>query len=158
MQPYVPAKNQRLDRTVYRTAHQPVFFTIRTRENIQPFVNIAFGRAVVNCLLEERYICGCLVHVYALLPDHLHIGTSPTTDYCDVLSFVDRFKGKSARIGWSFGNQGRLWQPRSYDHAIRKAEDVNEIGEYILANPVRLGLVNRWEDYPLCGLVDPWPT
>ena len=158
MRLYAPAKNQRLDRTVYHTANQPVFFTIRAREDLRPFVDVEFGQAVVSCLLEERTICGCLVHVYALLPDHLHMVASPAIDNSDLLTFVDRFKGKSARLGWSFGNQGRLWQPRSYDHVIRKAEDLNEVGEYILANPVRLGLVDRWEDYSLCGLVDSWPA
>jgi hypothetical protein len=44
-----------------------------------------------------------------------------------------------------------------YDHLIRKEEDLRQIAEYILNNPVRKGLVQRCEDYPYCGLIDPLP-
>ena len=35
-----------------------------------------------------------------------------------------------------------------YDHALRKDEDVKKIARYIIANPLRAGLVEKIEDYP----------
>ncbi len=155
--PYAPARNQRLDRFLYKASGQPVFFTVRSYRQSQPFVNPELARAVSNCLLEERSKHGIDVYVYCLLPDHLHLVACPQEDGKDTLTFLDRFKGRSTKISWDHGCPGKLWQPRSFDHLVRKEESLLDIAKYILENPVRRGLADRWEDYPGCGLVDPMP-
>ena len=40
-----------------------------------------------------------------------------------------------------------LWQTGYYDHAIRKDEDIQAIARYIVANPIRAGLVTKVGDY-----------
>ena len=35
-----------------------------------------------------------------------------------------------------------------YDHAIRKEEDIKGLAHYIIANPLRAGLVTNINDYP----------
>jgi putative transposase len=45
--------------------------------------------------------------------------------------------------------QTKLWQRGFHDHAIRKDEDIKRIARYIVANPLRAGLVEKIEDYPL---------
>ncbi|TXL15010.1 transposase [Methylococcaceae bacterium HT5] len=45
-------------------------------------------------------------------------------------------------------NQG-LWQDGYHDHAVRKEEDLLQIARYIIANPLRAGLVKKVADYPL---------
>jgi REP element-mobilizing transposase RayT len=42
----------------------------------------------------------------------------------------------------------RIWQAGYYDHAIRQEEDMQTIARYIVANPIRAGLVNKVSDYP----------
>jgi hypothetical protein len=42
-----------------------------------------------------------------------------------------------------------LWQRAFYDHALRKDEDVRQIARYIIANPLRRGLVKDVGDYLL---------
>jgi REP element-mobilizing transposase RayT len=46
------------------------------------------------------------------------------------------------------GYKGRVWQRSFYDHALRKDEDIMKVGEYIVYNPVRKGIVQSWTDYP----------
>ena len=41
-----------------------------------------------------------------------------------------------------------IWQAGYYDHAIRKDEDIVNIARYIIANPIRAGLVKKVGDYP----------
>lgn len=41
-----------------------------------------------------------------------------------------------------------IWQSGYYDHALRKDEDIQTIVRYIVANPIRAGLVNKVGDYP----------
>lgn len=42
-----------------------------------------------------------------------------------------------------------LWQKGFHDHAIRKEENIQQLARYIVANPLRAGLVEKIGDYPL---------
>jgi len=42
-----------------------------------------------------------------------------------------------------------MWQDGFHDHAIRKEEDLADIARYVVANPLRAGLVRRIGDYSL---------
>ena len=42
----------------------------------------------------------------------------------------------------------RIWQDGFHDHALRAEEDVIAVARYVVANPVRAGLVSRVGDYP----------
>ncbi len=58
-------------------------------------------------------------------------------------------KGRSARqINLAFGRTQRLWQPGFHDRALRAEEDRLAAARYIVANPLRAGLVRRVADYP----------
>ncbi len=49
--------------------------------------------------------------------------------------------------------EGSLWQKGFYDHALRENENVQGIARYIVANPLRAGLVEQVGDYPLWDAV-----
>jgi hypothetical protein len=53
--------------------------------------------------------------------------------------------------------RGRLWQPRCYDHVLRRDEAFDRTCDYVLANPVRAGFVENTDDYRWCAAVDPIP-
>ena len=46
----------------------------------------------------------------------------------------------------------KLWQRGFYEHIIRKEENIADVAEYILNNPVRQGLVQDGEYYEWCEL------
>jgi len=92
------------------------------------------------------------------MPDHLHFLVSPGEDGASVLSFTEQYKGKTTNESWRFDWQGKLWQPRYYDHIVRDDEDLVLIARYILDNPVRKGLVKHAEDWPWSGQMNPLPT
>jgi len=41
-----------------------------------------------------------------------------------------------------------IWQDGFHDHALRREEDLKATARYIVANPLRAGLVERIGDYP----------
>lgn len=43
---------------------------------------------------------------------------------------------------------GGLWQPGFHDRAIRRQQDVRKAARYIVANPLRAGLVTDVLKYP----------
>jgi REP element-mobilizing transposase RayT len=59
------------------------------------------------------------------------------------------FKGATSHIIKPMINwQGTFWQRGFYDYAIRQDEDLKKLARYIVANPLRAGLVESIGDYP----------
>ncbi|MFG1491307.1 transposase, partial [Oceanospirillum sp. HFRX-1_2] len=57
-------------------------------------------------------------------------------------------KGRSAHfVNLSLGISGKLWQPGFYDRALRRENDRKAIARYIVANPLRKGIVKSVSDY-----------
>lgn len=154
---FTAPRNQRLSPEVYRQTGHPCFITVRAYQRQRPFTRFDLNDAIVDLLLGERLRSACDLYVYCLMPDHLHLIASPRIDGYSVLAFADRFKALSTRLSWQFGRHGKLWQPRFYDHVLRREEDLDRICEYILANPIRDGLVEGDDPYRWCALVDPLP-
>lgn len=76
------------------------------------------------------------------MPDHIHwlMQLASSQPLSNVIKAI---KSKaSVQLGQP------IWQKGFYDHAIRKDEDIQNIARYIVANPVRAGLVTRVGDYP----------
>ena len=62
---------------------------------------------------------------------------------------VKTLKARSAlSINRHLCQHGSLWQRAYYDRAARKDEDIRQIARYIVASPLRAGLVRDIGDYP----------
>ncbi len=63
---------------------------------------------------------------------------------------MQRAKSRSARLvnGYT-GRDQSVWQKGYYDHAVRRDEDIELVARYIVANPLRAGLVKDIGSYPL---------
>lgn len=67
----------------------------------------------------------------------------------DLAEIMKKFKGCSAlELNRALGMRGTFWQHGYYDHALRNEEDIKQIARYIVANPLRAGLVDKIEMYP----------
>jgi REP element-mobilizing transposase RayT len=89
---------------------------------------------------------------WVVMPDHLH--WLITLQSGDLSSLMRGIKGRSAiAINRALAQQGSIWQKGFHDHALRKEEDLQAIARYIVANPLRAGLVERIGDYPLWDAV-----
>ena len=49
--------------------------------------------------------------------------------------------------------QGAVWQSAYHDHAVRKEECVESVARYLVANPLRAGLVSDIRQYPFWDAV-----
>ena len=89
-------------------------------------------------------------HVALVMPDHVHlILTFPEIDK-RVQTIVSKWKE------WTAKSLGVPWQRDYFEHRLRREESFREKADYILANPVRAGLVARWDDWPFVFIADPW--
>jgi REP element-mobilizing transposase RayT len=88
-----------------------------------------------------------LTVAWVLMPDHLH--WIFRLESGSLARCLQRFKSRSARaVNQCAGMSGTLWQAGYYDHQLRSDEDLLMQTRYVLANPIRKGLVARIEDYP----------
>jgi REP element-mobilizing transposase RayT len=93
------------------------------------------------------------LEVVVVMPDHVHLIFTPLVNQqamvvCSLAEITDAIKGASAhKINQALKRKGRVWQPESFDHVIRSSEGMEQKVEYLLENPVRRGLVERWMDY-----------
>jgi REP element-mobilizing transposase RayT len=106
-----------------------------------------------HCVVEEMRALhdGGVVNSYAwvVMPGRVHWLFQLGTD-ADLSSTIKRFKSRSAhRVNRYLRRLGTLWQKAFYDHALRQDEDLHGIARYIVANPLRVGLVEHVGDYPL---------
>lgn len=46
------------------------------------------------------------------------------------------------------GRQGQFWQHESYDHVVRDEAELNRVRDYVLKNPVKVGLVESPAEWP----------
>jgi hypothetical protein len=74
---------------------------------------------------------------------------------CDITAFIGSLKNLVLREGWRQGVVGTFWQRSFWDHFVRDDEDLTQVIEYVLANPVRAGIVADPADYPYAGTLAP---
>ncbi len=81
------------------------------------------------------------------MPDHLH-WLMQLEEQKTLAELVRLFKGGTAReLNRYLNRQGAIWQRGYYDHALRREEDIKQVARYIVANPLRAGLVQCIEEY-----------
>jgi REP element-mobilizing transposase RayT len=102
------------------------------------FADFARARDLILAIKKSDELLRSHTLAFVVMPDHLHWllelrGSAPLGQV------VGAVKSASAR--------GVTWQAGFYDHALRRQDDVQALARYIVANPVRAGLVARVGDY-----------
>jgi len=86
-------------------------------------------------------------HILAaiLMPDHLHVVVTPRENREAKLgnfsAALKRWMREELKASWK-------WQPGCFDRLLRSDESLHNKWLYVQENPVRAGLVERWEDWP----------
>lgn len=122
--------------------------TAVTHDRAPLFADPGHARVVVRCLRDLEQARRAETLCFVVMPDHLHWLLS-LGEGQSLAALVKSMKGYSARrINAMRGEGGRVWQAGFHDHALRREEDVREVARYVVANPVRAGLVARVGGYP----------
>jgi REP element-mobilizing transposase RayT len=134
----------------YSEPQRAYFVTTVLREReMRYFADFHCARCVVEemrTLHDEEVVKS---FAWVVMPDHVH-WLFQLGEGSDLSSAIKRFKARSAqRVNRYLRRQGALWQKAFYDHALRQDEDLQGIARYIVANPLRAGLVDHVGDYPL---------
>ena len=99
----------------------------------------------------EKYVHD--MHAFTVMSNHVHAMFSirEASSLSEVMQIVKG--GTSRRCNQLLGRSGEFWQEERYDRVIRRNEFWRVLW-YILNNPVKAGIVERWQDYPFTYLND----
>lgn len=115
--------------------------TATTRNRFPHFADMQAARALVGILREASIRNQAQTWAYVVMPDHFHWLMQLGNESLSVT--VGRVKRlASAKAGKP------LWQDGFHDRAVRAEEDLKAMARYVIANPVRAGLVESVGDYP----------
>ena len=115
-----------------------VFSTLNRTPILNSFNN---ARAVVRQLINSDSAGYTDTFAYCVMPDHVHWLFALRQG--DLSKNVQRVKANVSRAVAE-----KLWHKGFYDHAIRTDESLISVARYIVANPLRAGLVETIGDYP----------
>ena len=138
----ITAHAHRLRSGRYSQSGQIYMITVVTAERRRIFEHFSSARTLIGYLKTENDLQRAHTLAFVVMPDHLHwlmqLGEGATLS--QVVRGVKSLT--SHRLGYS------VWQRGYHDHAVRHDEDLKAMSRYVIANPIRAGLVSSVADYP----------
>ncbi len=137
-----------------RSAPNQIYHVITaTHQREDVFSSFTLGREVVHKLREARESDLASTIAFVVMPDHMHwlmqLGHKQTLSEC-----VRWVKARSAyAVNRRRMSTRPVWQSGFFDAAVRHEESLVALSRYIVANPLRAGLVDSIGDYPLWDAV-----
>jgi putative transposase len=122
--------------------HYGVYFITSVTFNRNPIL-IDNEKLLLASFEFVRTLYQIELKAWVILPDHFHLLIE--SNDVDVSDIMRRIKTKFSGLYRSQLKltEGRLWQHRFWDHAIRDETDFRTHFDYIHYNPVKHGLVNN---------------
>jgi len=132
------SSNLRKGRTSIVGHYYHIVFSTHHRQAI--FSDFSLARIVVRELRKSDEVGVSETMAFVAMPDHIH--WLLRLNRGSLSQCIQRVK---ANVSRQIGQQ--VWNKGFYDHGIRKDENLKNVGRYIVANPLRSGLVKNVGDY-----------
>ncbi|MDR6928093.1 REP-associated tyrosine transposase [Pseudomonas sp. BE134] len=145
--PDLPASNRlRIGR--YTESNRIYLLTTNTHDRKPIFKDFTLGRAVVYQFRCAQNQGTAKSLAWVVMPDHFHWLVE--LQQGSLADLMQKTKSMSTKTVNQFtGRKVTLWQKGFHDRALRREEDLVKVARYVVANPLRSGLVEKLGDYPL---------
>ncbi|SDT17529.1 REP-associated tyrosine transposase [Pseudomonas granadensis] len=144
--------SHRLRHGRYAECNRIYLLTTNTYRRIPVFRDFALGRLVAEQLqsAHDHGVVNSLAWV--VMPDHFHwLVELQQGSLGDLMQKTKSLSTKA--VNRSAGFKITLWQKGFHDRALRREEELVNVARYVVANPLRAGLVKKLADYPLWGAI-----
>ncbi|MDO7927377.1 transposase [Pseudomonas sp. KFB-139] len=132
----------------YSQTGQIYLVTSVVQERIPIFNDFRLGRLIVEEFRRAQMSGQAKSLAWVVMPDHFHWLLELGNYSLDQL--MKQVKAcSSLSINRATQREGQLWQKGFHDRAIRREENLQNVARYVVANPLRAGLVTRLGDYSL---------
>lgn len=134
----------------------PSFYlvTICAKDRKKLFTDKEINMSIIELLKSEREKQGLNIIAFCIMPEHIHLLIEIPEGGTNLSNFIRVYKSRVATFFRNHRYERDIWQARFYDRILRKSESVIDVAAYILNNPVRKGIVENWQHYKFCGLID----
>lgn len=125
--------------------NQVYLVTCATQNRCPFFFDFYTAQALMRTFRETE--AHSFTWAYVVMPDHFHwlVQLGEDISLSDQVRFV---KGSTTRKVRKMSNSSlEIWQAGFHDRQLRKEDDLKAMARYIIANPVRAGLVNSVRHY-----------
>jgi REP-associated tyrosine transposase len=111
------------------------------------------ARTETHALLLEvwRKADHWLVGRYVIMPDHVHFFCAPARFPVTPLKRWMEFWRAETTRRWPHPAEKPVWQKDFFDRQLRSGDSYHQKWLYEVENPVKAGLVRRWNDWPYQG-------
>ena len=127
---------------------QHVYFITTTTANRCPhFANAILASAACRVIEAQATWGDARLMSWVLMPDHWH-GLAQLGDGDNLALVINRFKSLVTKALRPRGTPHPIWARSYFERAVRADDDLANAARYLVANPVRAGLVSRAGDWP----------
>lgn len=147
---HIPGREHRLRIGRHSLAGQIYLLTLVTAGRHPWFADFCAARQVVSALRMRQQTGDARSLAWVVMPDHVH-WLMQLNGPRSLAVVVRSLKSQATRSINAHRHEARaapVWQSSFHDRAIRRDEDVRAVARYVVANPLRSGLVDRIGDYP----------
>ena len=139
------------------------FVTFSTWQRKRLFIVESHAKLFLQTLYGYRRQGSFELHAFVVMPEHVHLLLTPTSNVTLERALQLIKGGYSHRFGSEFGRNKGVWERGFTDHRIRDAQDFETHREYIHQNPVERGMVESGCSYRYCSAfpgfkLDRWPS
>ena len=128
---------------------QAYVITAVTASRQEIFRSLWQGRQVVHSMRRLDSLGHVETMAFVVMPDHLHWLVTLTGRRSLSAVAASLKAGATRNLRENCAIEGRVWQRGFHDHAVRSEKSLRAIARYIVANPVRAGLVSSAREYSL---------
>jgi putative transposase len=129
------------------------FVTCCTHARHSAFRSPSLIRSLTVQLLRTCRAQEFAVLAYVFMPDHLHLVLQGETERSDLRSAM-RILRKRLSVEYHSVARGALWQDGYFERVLRDEERTTTVLAYVIANPLRAGLVDDARDYPFSWSIE----
>jgi len=92
------------------------------------------------------------LYAFCIMTNHVHIVIKPLIKDADkhysITEIMRTLKSTTAhKINTVRNSKGKVWMTESYDHIVKDEKELINILNYVINNPVKSGMIERWEDW-----------
>ena len=152
--PTTPQRKPRLSRLQKTFFKVPVYFITLCTHERQKLLASPSAHETFRVFCRSAAAHGVCVGRYVLMPDHIHLFVAIAATGPEVSLWLKSLKNYLSKTLRAAGCPAPLWQKGFFDHVMRSADSYAEKWEYVLAIPVRAGLVASVEQWPYQGEIN----
>jgi putative transposase len=103
--------------------------------------------AYLSLLREFAPLCGCLVHAYCLMTNHVHLFLTPQVPHACAWLMKNVGQRYVQRVNARRERTGTLWEGRYYSCPVPTERYALACYRYVECNPVKPGMIRHPDDY-----------